>query len=34
MIYISQLIYIRDGQQEVFHRFEDILANVGVPPKS
>jgi len=24
MIYITQLIYIKEGQQEVFHQFEDI----------
>src|SRR3954464_11254629 len=24
MIYITQLIYIKDGQEEVFHQFEDI----------
>jgi uncharacterized protein (DUF1330 family) len=24
MIYITQLIYIREGQQEIFHQFEDI----------
>jgi uncharacterized protein (DUF1330 family) len=24
MIYITQLIYIKEGQEEIFHRFEDI----------
>lgn len=24
MIYFTQLIYIKDGQEEVFHQFEDI----------
>jgi uncharacterized protein (DUF1330 family) len=24
MIYITQLIYIKDGQESVFHQFEDI----------
>jgi len=24
MIYITQLIYIKDGQQHIFHQFEDI----------
>lgn len=24
MIYITQLIYIREGQEEIFHQFEDI----------
>ena len=24
MIYILQLIYIKDGQEEVFHQFEDV----------
>jgi len=24
MIYITQLIYIREGQEEVFHQFEEI----------
>jgi uncharacterized protein (DUF1330 family) len=24
MIYITQLIYIREGKQETFHQFEDI----------
>jgi len=24
MLYITQLIYIREGQEEVFHQFEDI----------
>ena len=24
MVYITQLIYIREGQQDVFHQFEDI----------
>ncbi|RFZ81132.1 DUF1330 domain-containing protein [Mucilaginibacter terrenus] len=24
MIYITQLIYIKPGQEEVFHRFEDV----------
>jgi uncharacterized protein (DUF1330 family) len=24
MIYITQLIYIKEGQQSVFHQFEDI----------
>jgi uncharacterized protein (DUF1330 family) len=24
MIYITQLIYIREGQENVFHQFEDI----------
>jgi len=24
MIYITQLIYIKEGQEEVFHQFEDI----------
>lgn len=25
MIYITQLIYIREGQEKVFHQFEDIV---------
>lgn len=24
MIYITQLIYIKEGQEEIFHKFEDI----------
>ena len=24
MIFLTQLIYIKDGQEEVFHQFEDI----------
>jgi hypothetical protein len=24
MIYITQLIYIKEGQESVFHQFEDI----------
>ena len=24
MIYLTQLIYIKEGQEEVFHQFEDI----------
>ena len=24
MIYITQLIYIKEGQEEVFHQFEDV----------
>jgi uncharacterized protein (DUF1330 family) len=24
MIYITQLIYIKDGQEEIFHQFEDV----------
>ncbi|MBS1600687.1 MAG: DUF1330 domain-containing protein [Bacteroidetes bacterium] len=24
MIYITQLIYIKEGQQQVFHQFEDV----------
>jgi len=24
MIYITQLIYIKEGQEKIFHRFEDI----------
>lgn len=24
MIYITQLIYIKEGQQEIFHQFEDV----------
>ena len=24
MIYITQLIYIREGQEETFHQFEDV----------
>jgi uncharacterized protein (DUF1330 family) len=24
MLYITQLIYIREGQEEVFHQFEDV----------
>ena len=24
MIYITQLIYIREGQEDVFHQFEEI----------
>src|SRR4051794_16111226 len=24
MIYITQLIYIKEGQQETFHQFEDV----------
>ena len=24
MIYITQLIYIKDGQEHVFHQFEDV----------
>ncbi len=24
MIYITQLIYIKEGQEEIFHQFEDI----------
>jgi uncharacterized protein (DUF1330 family) len=24
MIYLTQLIYIREGQEEIFHQFEDI----------
>jgi len=24
MIYITQLIYIKDGQESVFHQFEDV----------
>ena len=24
MIYITQLIYIKEGQEEVFHRFEEV----------
>jgi uncharacterized protein (DUF1330 family) len=24
MIYLTQLIYIKDGQEEIFHQFEDI----------
>jgi hypothetical protein len=24
MIYITQLIYVREGQEQVFHQFEDI----------
>ncbi len=24
MIYITQLIYLRDGQEAIFHQFEDI----------
>ncbi|HWB28257.1 MAG TPA: hypothetical protein VG738_22445 [Chitinophagaceae bacterium] len=25
MIYIMQLIYIKEGQEEIFHQFEDIV---------
>ena len=25
MIYITQLIYIKEGQEKVFHQFEDIV---------
>jgi hypothetical protein len=25
MIYLTQLIYIQEGQEEVFHQFEDIV---------
>ena len=24
MIYITQLIYIKEGQQDIFHQFEDV----------
>ena len=24
MIYLTQLIYVKDGQEELFHQFEDI----------
>ncbi len=24
MIYITQLIYIKEGQQQIFHQFEDV----------
>lgn len=24
MLYITQLIYIKEGQEAIFHRFEDI----------
>ena len=24
MIYITQLIYIKEGQEEIFHQFEDV----------
>lgn len=28
MIYITQLIYIREGQENVFHQFEDIAVPI------
>ena len=28
MIYITQLIYIKEGQEEVFHQFEDVQIDV------
>jgi len=24
MIYITQLIYVKEGQEEIFHKFEDV----------
>lgn len=28
MIYLTQLIYIKEGQEEIFHQFEDIAIPV------
>ena len=28
MIYITQLIYIKEGQENIFHQFEDVAISI------